>query len=97
MRKLAYNIGNSLIEAVNVLGSLFYGVILGIFLVAFYFKRVSATPVFISAVIVELFVVSIHIMNQKEIVNVSFLWLNAIGALGVILMSLILQSLKRNA
>jgi SSS family solute:Na+ symporter len=93
--QLAYNIGNSLIEAVNVLGSLFYGVILGIFLVAFYFKKVSATPVFISAVIVELFVISIHIMNQKEIVNISFLWLNAIGALGVILMSTLLQSLKR--
>jgi solute:Na+ symporter, SSS family len=95
--QLAYNIGNSLIEAVNVLGSLFYGVILGIFLVAFYFKRVTATPVFISAVIVEIFVVSIHIMNQKEIVNVSFLWLNAIGALGVILMSLLLQSLRPKA
>jgi hypothetical protein len=95
--QLAYNIGNSLIEAVNVLGSLFYGVILGIFLVAFYFKRVSATPVFISAVIIELFVVSIHILNQKEIVNISFLWLNAIGALGVIFMSLLLQSLKRKA
>ena len=95
--QLAYNIGNSLIEAVNVLGSLFYGVILGIFLVAFYLKRVSATPVFISAVIVELFVVSIHILNQKEIVNISFLWLNAIGALGVILMSLLLESVKRKA
>jgi solute:Na+ symporter, SSS family len=95
--QLAYNIGNSLIEAVNVLGSLFYGVILGIFLVAFYLKRVSATPVFISAVIVELFVVSIHILNQKEIVNISFLWLNAIGALGVILMSLLLESVRRKA
>jgi SSS family transporter len=95
--QLAYNIGNSLIEAVNVLGSLFYGVILGIFLVAFYFKKITATPVFISAVIVELFVISIHIMNQKEIVNVSFLWLNGIGALGVILMSLLIQSLKPKA
>ena len=95
--QLAYNIGNSLIEAVNVLGSLFYGVILGIFLVAFYLKKVSATPVFIIAVIVELFFVSIHILNQKEIVNISFLWLNAIGALGVILMSLLLESVKRKA
>jgi Na+/proline symporter len=95
--QLAYNIGNSLIEAVNVLGSLFYGVILGIFLVAFYFKRITATPVFISAVIVELFVISIHIMNQKEIVNVSFLWLNGIGALGVIFLSLLIQSLKPKA
>jgi solute:Na+ symporter, SSS family len=91
--QLAYNIGNSLIEAVNVLGSLFYGDILGIFLVAFYFKKISATPVFISAVIVEIFVISIHILNQNDIVHISFLWLNAIGALGVILMSLTLQSL----
>jgi len=92
--QLAYNIGNSLIEAVNVLGSIFYGVILGIFLVAFYFKRISGTPVFISAVIVEIFVISIHFLNQKGIVQISFLWLNAIGAIGVILMSLFFQSLQ---
>jgi SSS family solute:Na+ symporter len=92
--QLAYNIGNSLIEAVNVLGSIFYGVILGIFLVAFYFKRISGTPVFISAVIMEIMVISIHFLNQKGIVQISFLWLNAIGALGVILMSLVLQSLR---
>jgi solute:Na+ symporter, SSS family len=101
--QLAYNIGNSLIEAVNILGSLFYGVILGIFLVAFYFKKVSASPVFISAITIEIFVISIHILNQKGVVNISFLWLNAIGALGVILLSLVLQktlsflSLKRKA
>jgi len=93
--QLAYNIGNSLIEAVNVLGSLFYGVILGIFLVAFYLKKVSGTPVFISALITEVFVISIHLLNQRGIVNISFLWLNAIGALGVVAMSLVLQAFKR--
>ena len=92
--QLAYNIGNSLIEAVNVLGSLFYGVILGIFLVAFYFKQISATPVFISALLVEFFVITIHVLNQNDIVHISFLWLNAIGALGVILLSALLQGLK---
>jgi SSS family transporter len=92
--QLAYNIGNSLIEAVNVLGSLFYGVILGIFLVAFYLKKVTATPVFISALITELFVISIHLLNQRGIVNISFLWLNAIGALGVLGLSLVLQTFK---
>jgi Na+/proline symporter len=92
--QLAYNIGNSLIEAVNVLGSLFYGVILGIFLVAFYFKKISATPVFYSAVVVELFVIAIHLLNQNGIVNISFLWLNAIGALGVILLSLVIQRFR---
>jgi hypothetical protein len=89
--QLAYNIGNSLIEAVNVLGSLFYGVILGIFLVAFYFKKIGATAVFISAVIMEIFVISIHLLNQKDIIHISFLWLNAIGALGLIVMSRLLQ------
>ncbi len=89
-----YNIGNSLIEAVNLLGSLFYGVTLGIFLVAFYFKKVTATPVFISAVTIEVFVLFIFVLYQKGIVHLSFLWLNAVGAIGVILLSLILQSLK---
>jgi len=89
--QVAYNIGNSLIEAVNVLGSLFYGVILGIFLVAFYFKRIGANSIFVSALIVELFVVLIHILNQKKIVNLGFLWLNVVGAIGVILVSSLLN------
>ncbi|HTE23472.1 sodium:solute symporter family protein [Flavitalea sp.] len=55
--QFAYNIGNSLIEAVNVLGSLFYGVILGIFLVAFYLKKVGSKAVFLSAVVVELYII----------------------------------------
>ena len=54
--QFAGNMG-SLIEAVNVLGSIFYGVILGIFLVAFYIKRVGANAVFISAVFVEIIIV----------------------------------------
>lgn len=92
--QLAYNIGNSLIEAVNVLGSLFYGVILGIFLVAFYVKKVGASAVFISAVFIEICVISIHVLNQKEILHISFLWLNAIGALGVILLSNIIERFR---
>ena len=81
----------SLIEAVNVLGSLFYGVILGIFLVAFYIKNVGAKAVFWSAVISELIIVSLFILNQKEIISLSFLWLNAVGALLVIIFSLLFQ------
>jgi Na+/proline symporter len=91
--QLAYNIGNSLIEAVNVLGSLFYGVILGVFLVAFYMKKVGGNAVFISAVIVEVGVITIHILNQKGIMNLSFLWLNVVGAIGVIIISWLSQAL----
>jgi solute:Na+ symporter, SSS family len=89
-----YNIGNSLIESVNVLGSLFYGVTLGIFLVAFYFKKVGPTPVFISAVVVEIFILSTPFLNKAGILNISFLWLNAVGALGVVALSVIFQTMK---
>jgi solute:Na+ symporter, SSS family len=92
--QLLYNVGNSLIEAVNVLGSLFYGVTLGIFLVAFYFKKIGANAVFISAVIVEVFILSTPYLNQQGIINISFLWLNGIGAAGVILLSYLIQSLR---
>jgi len=85
--QLAYNIGNSLIEAVNLLGSLFYGVILGIFLVAFYRKKIGGTAVFVSAVIVESFVILLNILNNKGIVHLSFLWFNVVGAVGVVILS----------
>jgi Na+/proline symporter len=91
--QLAYNIGNSLIEAVNVLGSLFYGVILGIFLVAFYRKRIGGHAVFISAVIVEIGVVILTVLSRKGIVPLSFLWFNVVGAVGVVLLSELLQLL----
>ena len=81
----ASNMG-SLIEAVNVLGSLFYGVILGVFLVAFYLKHVKGHAVFISAIITELCIV---LLFWKS--SIGFLWLNAIGALGVIIIALLLQ------
>lgn len=82
----AYNIGNSLIEAVNILGSLFYGVILGIFLVAFGMKFIRGHAVFYAAIISELLIIVIYKMDV-----VSFLWLNAIGAILVIALASILQ------
>lgn len=81
----------SLIEAVNILGSLFYGVILGIFLVAFYMKRVNGRAVFIAAVISELAIVTLFILNNRGIINLGFLWLNAVGALLVMLLSQAVQ------
>jgi Na+/proline symporter len=93
--QLAYNLGNSLIEAVNVLGSMFYGVILGIFLVAFYRKRIGGHAVFFSALIIETGVVVLGILIQKKVVHLSFLWLNVIGAAGVVLLSEFVQLLAR--
>ena len=82
----AYNLGNSLIEAVNILGSLFYGVILGIFLVAFWIKFVKGNAVFIASVISELLIILIYNLNI-----VSFLWLNVIGVILVIFFSVLIQ------
>ena len=74
----------SLIEAVNVLGSLFYGTILGIFLVAFYLKSAGGTAVFYAAIITEFIIVTVWWFDV-----VSFLWLNVIGAASVVFIAAI--------
>lgn len=82
----ANKLGN-LLEAVNILGSLFYGTILGIFLVAFYIKSVSGKSVFWAAILSEIFVFIIWKMDV-----IAFLWLNLIGCVLVILIGIIIQN-----
>lgn len=76
----------SLIEAVNELGSLFYGAILGIFLTAFFLKKIKGKEVFYAALLAEVGVLIIYINDW-----VSFLWLNVIGAGFVIVFSLLIN------
>lgn len=83
----ASKLGN-LIEAVNILGSLFYGTILGIFLVAFYLKKISGTAVFIAALIAEAFIVYAWMVDLT-----AFLWLNVIGCLLVMFFAMIIQQI----
>ena len=81
----SYNLGNSLIEAVNILGSLFYGVILGVFLVAFFCKKITnGDAVFWAAISTEIIVITVYILTRVKIINMGFLWLNPIGAFGVL-------------
>jgi Na+/proline symporter len=87
---LAKNSEN-LIEAVNIIGSIFYGTILGIFLVAFFFKRVSGTAVFTAAFIAEAVVITCHFLNINGFFTIGYLWYNAIGALTTILLGLLLS------
>jgi solute:Na+ symporter, SSS family len=84
----AGRLGN-LIEAVNILGSLFYGTILGIFVVAFYMKKISGTSVFYSAILAEAFIVYAWITDLT-----AFLWLNVIGCLLVMIFSFIIESVR---
>jgi Na+/proline symporter len=84
--QFSYNLGNSLVEAVNILGSWFYGTILGIFLVAFYLKRIGGHAVFIGAILAEVVVIGVYTLDL-----LSFLWLNLVGAVAVVLFSFLLQ------
>ncbi|MEP0986596.1 sodium:solute symporter [Ekhidna sp.] len=89
---LAKNSEN-LIEAVNIIGSIFYGTVLGIFLVAFFFKRVMGNAVFISALIAQTGVIIVHFMTEAGVFSLSYLWYNVIGCGSTIILSLILQQL----
>ncbi len=84
--QFANNMG-SLIEAVNVLGSLFYGVILGIFLVAFFCKWVGGAATFWSAIITEALVILLFWKG-----NMAFLWLNLIGAAVLVVLAILLHA-----
>jgi len=80
-----YNIGNSLIEAVNVLGSLFYGVVLGIFCVALFLPLVkSGTLVFWSAILAEAIVILVFYLSKTGFIKLGFLWLNPLGVIAVL-------------
>jgi Na+/proline symporter len=86
LAEFANSLSNNLIEAVNILGSLFYGTILGIFLVAFYIKKVGGHAVFIAAILAEALVIAFWYLDIT-----SYLWFNVIGCVLVILLSLIFQ------
>ena len=81
----ASNLG-SLVEAVNILGSLVYGTILGIFLVAFYLKKVGGNATFYAALIAELAILYCYLFT-----SIPFLWYNVIGCLLVIILAVILN------
>jgi len=87
----------NLIQAVNLLGSLFYGTILGIFVVAFYFKNVKSNAVFYCAIAAEIMVVSIHFLNHYQFapnwLQMGFLWYNVVGCLLVILFATLAQKI----
>jgi SSS family transporter len=87
----------NLIQAVNLLGSLFYGTILGIFVVAFYFKNVKSNAVFYCAITAEIMVVSIHFLNHYQLapnwLQMGYLWYNLVGCLLVILFATLSQKL----
>lgn len=87
----ANQLGN-MIEVVNVLGSLFYGIILGVFLVAFYFKSIGGTATFWAAIISQAVILGIGIPQViLKVEWIAYLWFNPIGCFLVIGIAWILQ------
>ena len=88
----------NLIQAVNLLGSLFYGTILGIFIVAFYLKKIQANAVFYAAILAEVMVILIHYVNTlenpPEWLKMGYLWYNLVGCILVVIFGLLFQSFQ---
>jgi SSS family transporter len=85
----------NLIQAVNLLGSLFYGTILGIFIVGFFMKWIKGQAVFIAALLSQALILFVHFFNGTGLWgfhwDIGFLWYNALGCLSVMLFGLVLQ------
>ncbi len=90
---LGASLFENLIEAVNILGSLFYGTILGVFIVAFFVKQVGGKAVFYGALMAEFCVIAIYVLNDMGLLHIEYLWLNIIGCFFVVVFSLIIQML----
>ena len=84
----------NLIQAVNLIGSLFYPIVLGIFVVAFFFKSIKANAVFVGAIMAQICVIAIHYLNTMEaagILKMGFLWYNAVGCILVVVFSFMIK------
>ena len=94
----------NLIEAVNILGSIFYGTILGIFLIAFFLKKIKGKATFIAAITTQLLIILYFFFGQKigslimgyQITEISYLWYNVIGCGLVILFATIFNPFDKS-
>jgi Na+(H+)/acetate symporter ActP len=88
----------NLIQAVNLIGSLFYPTVLGIFVVAFFFKNIESGAVFIAAIVSQVIIILIHYLNTigaAGIFTMGYLWYNALGCILVVLFGMILQKIVK--
>lgn len=83
---------DNLIEAINIIGSIFYGSILGIFMTAFFLKRINGDAVFFSAIVTQLTIFTLFFLDKIGWVKIAYLWYNLIGCILVMTLSLILES-----
>ncbi len=85
---LVVSFGENLIEFINIVASIFYGVALGIFIVAFFCRRVGGTAVFWAAIIAQVMVIVLY-----NVLTISYLWYNVIGCAGCVIIAWLLQAI----
>lgn len=85
------NLFDNLIQLVNIIGSIFYGNVLGIFLLAFFINYVKSTSVFIAALITQIFIIYFWYIDLMP-----YLWLNLVGCVLVIVIALLVQFSSNN-
>ena len=88
---LAAPLYENLIQLVNVLGSLFYGTILGIFLVALFMKHIGGKSIFIAGIVGQFVVFLVHYLNTADLISLGFLWYNVIGSAVVVCIANVLH------
>jgi len=86
----------NLIQLVNIIGSIFYGNILGVFLLAFFVKFVRSNSVFIAALITQVFIIILYALIHYKMIPLSYLWLNVIGCGIVMGIAILIQTLSGN-
>lgn len=86
------NLAENLIQLVNIVGSIFYGNILGVFLIAFFFKSVKANAVFTAAIVTQVIIFILYGLNTYQYITLPFLWLNFVGCAILITLALLLQA-----
>ncbi|WP_046755500.1 sodium:solute symporter [Kordia jejudonensis] len=84
------SLAENLIQLVNIIGSIFYGNVLGIFLLAFFFKKIKGNAVFTAAVITQIAIVAVWWIDLMP-----YLWLNLFGCVLVIIIATILQATQK--
>jgi len=81
---------DNLIQAVNILGSIFYGPTLGVFLVGFFLPRIGGTPIFVSLILGQIAVLLTFAFTQ-----IGFLFYNIIGCAAVVVLALIINPMLK--
>ena len=88
---MSASLSENLIQLVNIIGSLFYGPMLGLFVCAWIFPRFKSSAVFTAGMTSQIMVLALHLLNHLDIIRLGYLWYNLIGCICVVLISSILS------